>query len=144
MNPRDFIQQLCHEEIVAAIADAEKKTSGEIRVFVSHKAVDDPVSDAQAQFVRMGMTNTRDRNGVLIFVAPRTQKFAVLGDEAVHRFCGEEFWRSMAVEMTEHFKKADFTHGLVHVIRRAGELLAQHFPPRPDDTNELSNKLEHD
>lgn len=142
MKTNEFLQQLGHDEIVDAIRAAEQKTSGEIRVFVSPKEITDPVAAAQAEFAQLGMTKTRERNGVLIFIAPRTQKFAVLGDEGVHRHCGDGFWQAMAAEMTGHFKQSEFTRGLIQGVRKAGELLAQHFPRRPDDQNELPDKVE--
>jgi uncharacterized membrane protein len=144
MNSREFIEQLDNDKLVAAIRDAEKKTSGEIRVFISHKNADDAVAAAQAQFEKLGMTKTHHRNGVLIFVAPRARKFAVIGDTAVHQKCGDSFWQTLAAEMTGHFKKSDFTSGIIHAIQKAGELLAAHFPPQPGDGNELPDQVEHD
>src|SRR5450759_4421122 len=117
MKAKEFLKQLRHDDIVAAIREAEQKTSGEIRVLISHKRIDDPVTAAQAAFVKMGMTKTRERNGVLIFVAPRTQKFAVIGDEGVHKRCGDQFWQVMAAEMSGNFKKSEFTQGIVHGVR---------------------------
>ena len=144
MKAKEFLKQVRHADIVAAIRAAERKTSGEIRVFVSHKGVDAPVTAAQAEFARLGMTKTRERNGVLIFISPRTRKFAVIGDQAVHEKCGDAFWRALADEMSGHFKAADFTAGIVHGIHKAGELLATHFPHRSDDRNELSDRVEQD
>ncbi|TAL00420.1 MAG: hypothetical protein EPO07_09680 [Verrucomicrobia bacterium] len=144
MKAKEFLKQVRHDEIVAAIRASEQKTSGEIRVFVSHKEVEAPVGAAQVEFARLGMAKTRERNGVLIFVAPLTRKFAVIGDKAVHEKCGDEFWRTLADEMSGHFKSGDFTAGLVHSIHKAGELLAQHFPHRPDDRNELPDRVEQD
>ena len=144
MKAKDFLNQLQHDDIVAAIRDAEKKTSGEIRVFISHKKVEEPVAAAQSQFERLGMVKTRERNGVLIFIAPQSRAFAVIGDEAVHRKCGEVFWRELAAEMTGHFKRGEFTQGIVHAVHKAAELLAQHFPHSPDDRNELPDAVEHD
>jgi uncharacterized membrane protein len=74
------------------------------------------------------MTQSPERNGVLIFVAPRTHKFAVIGDEGVHAKCGDEFWRELAKVMTDYFRKSEFAEGIIHGIRKAGELLAEHFP----------------
>ena len=128
--------------VVAAIASAEARTSGEIRVFVSREPADDPVIAAEKQFERLGMTQTAARNGVLIFVAPRSHTFAVIGDRGVHEKCGEPFWRDLAGAMTPHFKSGEFTGALVLGIERAGELLAVHFPRRPDDRNELPNAIE--
>ncbi len=144
MRTSEFLSQLRHDDIVAAIREAEQKTSGEIRVFISRKAVEDPLPVAQAHFLRMGMEKTRHRNGVLIFVAPRAHKFAVIGDAGVHTRCGDVFWRELADEMTGHFRKSEFTTGIVRAIRKAGQLLAQHFPAAPGNRNELSDDVAHD
>ena len=144
MRARDFLNQLRHDDIVAAIGAAERRTSGEIRVFVTHKSVADPVPAAQKVFVRLGMQKTRERNGVLIFLAPLTHKFAVLGDAGVHEKCGDAFWQELAGAMTGHFRRSEFTEGILHGIRKAGELLARHFPPGPDDRNELPDSVAHD
>jgi uncharacterized membrane protein len=128
MHPKKLIKQLPHDTLVAAIREAEQKTSGQIRVLISHKSVTDPVSVAQKEFVRLGMTKAPERNGVLIFVAPRTHKFAVIGDEGVHAKCGDEFWRELAKVMTDYFRKSEFAEGIIHGVRKAGELLAEHFP----------------
>ncbi len=130
MNPKAFAQHLHHDTIVAAIRDAEHKTSGEIRVRISPKHIGDAVAAAQAEFQRLGMNQSPERNGVLIFVAPRAHKFAVIGDEAVHAKCGDEFWRQLAEAMSGYFRKSEFTPGIVHGIQKAGELLAAHFPRR--------------
>lgn len=128
MQPGKFKKQLQHDKIVAAIHDAEHKTSGEIRVFISHKHTEDPVAAAQEEFMRTGMNKSKERNSVLIFVAPRSHKFAVIGDEGVHAKCGDEFWRELAKTMTDYFRKSEFTGGIIHGVRKAGELLAEHFP----------------
>ena len=144
MKPKEFINQLEHDRIVAAIHAAEKKTSGEIRVFISRHNPPDAMQAAQARFAEMGMGKKKEKNGVLIFVAPRAHKFAVIGDSGVHQRCGDEFWRVLAGEMTGHFKQGKFMEGLVHAITKAGELLAEHFPRHASDKNELSDEIEHD
>jgi uncharacterized membrane protein len=141
MRAKEFVSKLQPDEIAAAIRAAEQKTSGEIRVFVSRKDIGNALSAAQAEFERLGMTRTRERNGVLIYVAPRAQKFAVIGDEAVHKRCGDEFWKELAAQMEEQFRKQEFTRGLVLAVNKAGELLAKEFPRRPDDRNELPDKV---
>lgn len=128
--------------VVGAIRDAELRTSGEIRVVISRQNVSDPILAAQQQFERLGMTATAERNGVLIFVAPRSHTFAVIGDRGVHEKCGASFWRELADAMTDCFKRGDFTGALVLGVERAGALLATYFPPRPDDRNELSDQVE--
>jgi uncharacterized membrane protein len=144
MKPRTFLNQLRHEEIVAAIKEAEQKTSGEIRVFISRKSIEDPLAAAQSHFISMNMDKTRERNAVLIFVAPHSHKFAVVGDVAIHARCGEGFWKELAAEMSNHFHDSHFTRGIIHGVRKAGELLARDFPRRPDDENELPDEVEHD
>jgi uncharacterized membrane protein len=144
MKARDFLNQLHHDNIIAAIREAELKTSGEIRIFISRHEPDDPVAAAQAEFMRLGMDKTKEKNGVLIFVAPRARKFAIIGDTGVHARCGDEFWTQVAAEMTGHFKKSEFTQGILHAIHKAGELLARHFPRHPGDKNQLPDDIVHD
>lgn len=133
---------LDEQRVVAAIAAAEQRTSGEIRVLVARQPAADPVVAAQQHFERLGMTQTAARNGVLIFLAPASRTFAVIGDTGIHEKCGDAFWRELADAMTEHFKRGDFTEGLVLGIDRAAALLAAHFPRRPDDRNELPDAIE--
>ena len=128
MHPKHFSSHLHHDGIVAAIHDAESKTTGQIHVSISPRHVDDAVAAAQQEFLRLGMNKSPERNGVLIFVAPRARKFAVIGDQAVHAKCGEEFWRQLADAMGGHFRKSEFTPGILHGVQKAGELLAEHFP----------------
>jgi len=128
MHPRSLSKQLHHENIAAVIRDAESKTSGAIRVLISPKHVDEPVAAAQKEFLRLGLDKSAERNGVLIFVAPRARKFAVIGDEAVHARCGDEFWRQLAEAMSGYFRNGEFSAGIAHGIQKASELLAQHFP----------------
>ncbi|MFH1497232.1 MAG: TPM domain-containing protein [Verrucomicrobiota bacterium] len=141
MKPNDFIHRLDHDKIAASIAAAEARTSGEIRVMVTHKAAPEPVTRAEQAFVRLGMADTAERNGVLIFVAPASQTFAVIGDHGVHRECGPAFWTELAAAMTGDFKAGDHTAAIIKGITRAGDLLATRFPRRADDKNELSNQV---
>ena len=125
---RSFSKHLQHDRIVAAIRDSELKTTGEIRVSISPKHTDDAVAAARKEFVRLGLNRSPERNNVLIFVAPRARQFAVIGDEAVHAKCGDDFWRQLADAMTGYFRKSEFTPGILHGVQKAGELLATHFP----------------
>ena len=127
---KKFINQLPQDALIAAIRDAEEKTSGQIRVLISHKSVVDPVAAAQKEFARLGMAKSPERNGVLIFVSPRSRKFAVVGDTGVHEKCGDVFWQELAQAMASYFYKSEFTEGITHGVRKAGELLAEHFPRR--------------
>ena len=131
-----------HPRVVTAIAAAERRTSGEIRVVLARHKAPDPVAAAQAHFDRLGMAATKNRNAVLIFLAPRSRTFAIIGDTGVHEKCGDPFWREVVAAMTVHFKTGDFTAGLVHGIGRAGDLLAEHYPRGPEDQNQLPDDIE--
>ena len=143
-DPKAFKSLLNEGQIVEAIRNAESKTSAEIRVFISNKPTDEPVAAAQAALVSLGMNRTAARNGVLIFVAPCSKKFAVIGDAGIHEKCGNPFWQQVAVAMTGYFQKSEFTAGIIHGIARAGEILATHFPRQSDDKNELPDEIAHD
>lgn len=144
MKASHFLSRLEHDAIVKEIGAAESKMCGEIRVFISRKETDDPVAAAQKVFEHLGMQKTTGRNGVLIFVAPRVRKFAVIGDRAVHEKCGDPFWKEVAHEMSLYFGRGEFTEGIIHGIRRAGKLLADHFPRQAGGKNQLPNDIAHD
>jgi uncharacterized membrane protein len=139
---KKFLDRLDHDRVVAAIAGAEKKTSGEIRVHIHHRKVTDPLKTGTEVFEKLGMTNTRERNGVLLFVAPKSRNFAVLGDTAVHEKCGTEFWEKVASAMRESFREGKFTEGIVAAVAEIGDLLAAHFPAAAKDQDELSNEID--
>jgi uncharacterized membrane protein len=128
MKTKHLFRELDHDRITAAIAGAEKHTTGEIRVHVSHRKVHDPRHAAAHQFVKLGLDKTKHHNAVLIFIAPESQNFAVIGDEAVHAKCGEGFWEEIVAAMRDYFRQGQFTEGVVHGISTAGRLLAEHFP----------------
>jgi uncharacterized membrane protein len=131
MRTKEFLSKLEHDQIVRAIRDAESKTSGEIRVFVQRgKLNGDPLPAAHRRFHRLGMHKTPERNAVLIFVAPRAHKFAIIGDEGIHQKCGEELWQRLVEKMREHFRNEKFSEAIVDAIREIGDALAAHFPRR--------------
>lgn len=142
MRTHEFLNRVDHDRVVDAIKAAEAKTSGEIRVFVHRGDLkDDAYVYAQTKFNKLCLHKTRERNGVLIFVAPRAQKFAVLGDEAIHAKCGDAFWQQLVERMREHFKQENFTEALEHGIGEVGNVLSQYFPRGPDDRNELPDEI---
>jgi uncharacterized membrane protein len=142
MRTKEFLGKLEHDRIAKAIAAAESKCSGEIRVFIQRGELADAYVEARTQFEKLGMTQTRERNGVLIFVAPRAQKFAVIGDIGIHQRCGTEFWETIVKAMREHFRAENFTNAIVLAIEQTGAALAEHFPRQSDDRNELPDTVE--
>ena len=137
----EFFWRLDDERIVAAIRRAEQMTSGEIRVYVSESEVDDPVSAAQKQFEQMGMTATRQRNGVLIFIAPSRRKLAVLGDVGVQAKVAPDLWTRVVERMTADFRRGDRTAGLVAAVEILADALAPLFPVGSRDVNELTDSV---
>jgi uncharacterized membrane protein len=127
--------------MVAAIIDAEKYTSGEIRVYVSHQKVRDVRHAAIHHFLKFGMHKTKHRNAVLIFVAPESQNFFIVGDEGVHAQCGDALWEQVASDMGALFKRGKFADGIVHGVHTAGKLLAEHFPQHGSEHNELPDSV---
>ena len=87
------------------------------------------------------MHKTRDRNAVLIFVAPRAHKFAVIGDKAIHEKCGSEFWQTHCGKMRTHFQNEKFSDALVEALEEIGIVLARHFPRTSEDANELPDDV---
>src|SRR6266436_1546170 len=142
MRTTEFLSKLEHDRIVQAIRDAESKASGEIRVYVQRgKLSADPLIVAQKKFQRLGMHKTRERNAVLIFLAPRAHKFAVVGDKAIHERCGEQFWQHVVSGMRTHFQNEKFSHAIVEGIGEVGKVLAAHFPRTSANANELSDEI---
>jgi uncharacterized membrane protein len=146
MDPQELIERLDDARITEAIGEAESRSRGEIRVHVTTEPVGDPKGAAAEVFTRLGMARTAERNGILIYVSPRAQTFAIVGDEGVHRLCGETFWKDVAAAMEEDFRAGRFTDGLVRGIARAGDVLARFFPrvAGQDDVDELSNEVSRD
>ncbi|MBK5255344.1 MAG: TPM domain-containing protein [Vicinamibacteria bacterium] len=138
-----FFSRIDEPRVVEAIRLAELRCRGEIRVHVTGKPVSDVIKEATATFERLGMTATAERNGVLIFVASRSQKFAVLGDSGMTSIVGTHVLDEMAASMSTAFREGRFTDGLVAAVERAGDLLAAHFPrvEGVSDENELSNDI---
>jgi uncharacterized membrane protein len=142
MRTKEFLSKLEHDRIVRAIREAESKTSGEIRVYVQRGKLNvDPLIIAQKKFQRLGMHKTRERNAVLIFVAPRAHKFAVVGDKAIHEKCGEEFWQHVVDGMRAHFQNEKFSDALTEAINEVGKVLATHFPGTSAAANELPDDV---
>lgn len=141
MNAKTFQRQIDDQELQAAIREAERGTSGEIRVFISRWASADPLADARREFERLGMTRTPLRNAVLLFFAPESQRFAIVGDEAIHLRCGEPFWQAVAGEMEQLLKQGDTSGAIIAGVRRAGAELTIHFPRHPGDRNDLPNAV---
>jgi uncharacterized membrane protein len=145
--PRKFFSQDEQRQVHDAIAAAEARTSGEIRLHIERevpgrKPIDgDAYLRARELFAGLGMHETAQRNGVLIYLATRTRRFAVLGDEELHQRVGEAFWTDIRDLFAAQFAADRFVEGLTAGIALIGERLQTHFPHRDDDVNELSDDI---
>jgi len=143
MKQTEFLQQLDQKRIVDAIAQAEKATSGEIRVHIQPKASGGAIRDvAERTFERLGMTKTQQRSGVLLFIASEESQFVILGDKGIDERVPAGFWDEIAAQLTSRFKKSEFTEGVVDAITAAGQHLAKFFPRQSGDVDELSNEID--
>ena len=142
MLRRQLRQRIDEEAVKTAIVEAERGTTGEIRVSLSTFFWGDVRKTAERSFERLGMTATARRNGVLFFLVPSRRKFAVLGDAGIHDKVGQGFWDAITAAVEGRFRKGDFTGGLVLGIAEAGRVLALHFPREDANPNELSDDVD--
>jgi uncharacterized membrane protein len=130
------------ERIVQAIRAAERRTSGEVRVFVESRCrFVDPVDRAAEVFFKLQMEHTEDRNGVLIYVAMKDRQLAIFGDEGIHRAVGTEFWNREVAKILRQFNAANYVDGIIEIIHDIGEVLAEKFPYEREDRNELPDNI---
>jgi uncharacterized membrane protein len=129
--------------IVKAIRQAEKHTSGEVRVFVESKCKWMDALDRAAEiFFRLKMDKTEQRNAVLIYIATKHRQLAVFGDEGIHQKVGREYWMNIVTEMLASFNKHDYAKGLAECVIHVGNALHKHFPFEKDtDKNELPDEI---
>lgn len=137
----DFLTAVDEQEIIQAIAMAEKNTSGEIRVHIENHSETPPIARAQEVFNYLKMFDTEYRNGVLFYVNVADKKFAIIGDIGIDDVVEDDFWDCTRDLVVENFKNKKYKEGLVAGIARAGERLKEFFPYASDDTNELSNEI---
>lgn len=129
--------------IVSAIRNAERCTSGEVRVYVESRCkYMDALDMAIELFAQMGMQATDERNGVLVYVAIKDHQLAVFGDEGIHRKVGNEYWNRELMKMIRDFNREDYARGIAGCVEDVGQALQQFFPYTDTDKNELSDDIE--
>jgi uncharacterized membrane protein len=137
----DFLTADEEQEIVEAILESERNTSGEIRVHIETSTSGDHYLRAQEVFHLLKMDNTRESNGVLIYVAVDDKKFVICGDKGINEVVPKGFWDTTKDVIQNKFKEGKFKEGIINGILMAGNELQAHFPWKPNDTNELSNEV---
>lgn len=138
---------LNHEEdqrVVEAIRQAELNTSGEIKVHIENRCKGDVEQRSLFIFDKLKLNETQLRNGVLIYLAAKDHKFAILGDEGINNVVEDGFWNDVKDLMLSHFKEGRFAEGLEQGIMRCGEKLKAYFPYQSDDINEISDEISYE
>jgi uncharacterized membrane protein len=141
-SARSLFKPADEERIVAAIRVAEKRTSGEIRVFIESKCrFVDPVDRAAEVFFGLKMEQTEDRNGVVLYVAMKDHQLAIFGDEGIHKIVGSEFWNAEIQKILAEFNAEHYVDGIIEIVHDIGEALIKHFPYEQEDKNELPDNI---
>ncbi len=141
MEVAEFLTKEQEKKVVEAIKEAERNTSGEIRVHFEKSVEQEPIKRAQDLFYHLEMDKTQFKNGVLFYVAVDDHKFAIIGDEGIDKVVPDDFWESIKDEVINEFVKGNHGKGLVLGILHAGEKLKEYFPYWDKDENELSDEI---
>ncbi len=141
MSTQKFFSEIQQQEIIQSIENAELNTSGEIRLHVEDTCKIDPVKRAIEVFEKLGMHETKLKNGVLFYLAIKDKKIAIIGDKGINEVVPTNFWDEVRSEIISHFQQKEFSKGICKGIELAGENLKTHFPFQSGDTNELSNDI---
>jgi uncharacterized membrane protein len=144
MKQPPFLTPADEAKVLETIRQAEAGTTGEIRICVGSTAVTDVQASARQAFERLGMHQTRDRNGVLIYLAPPSRTLAIVGDSGIHQHGGDAFWSGIADQLSRDFAAGTIAAGLERAIREIGAALGRHFPRTEGDTNELPDSIASD
>lgn len=137
----DFLPEPQRLRVKEAVRQAEALTSGEIRVHLDEVIEEDVMDHAAYVFEELDMHRTQERNGVLIYVCVASHQVAVIGDQGIHAKVEAGFWQDVLDQVIAEFKQGRHAEGLCAGVIRVGERLAQHFPRRSDDVNELDDDI---
>ena len=140
---KDFFSAEEQQLIIEAIRNAERRTSGEVRVFVESKcSYMDAIDRAAELFIRLEMQKTNDRNAVLVYIAMKDRQLAVFGDEGIHNRVGNEYWNIEVQKMISNFNRENYAAGISEVVKDIGAALTKNFPFNNDtDKNELPDNI---
>lgn len=141
LNAKNFFSKADEEKVVTAIKEAELNTSGEIRVHIENYCFGNSLTKAEKLFSKLGMQNTKDRNGILIYIAAVSRKIAIYGDKGIHEKLGQKYWDDIVNTIIENFRKEAKAEGLAQGIIECGVQLKHFFPYQSDDKNELNDSI---
>lgn len=141
MAVKGFLSDIEEKQVVDAIYSAEKTTSGEIRLHIENRCKGDVIERAKVVFAQLNMQKTKERNGILLYIALLDHKVAIWGDEGIHSKVGQSFWDSEVNRLVQAFKNQEYKQGLITVISEIGSKLGELFPYQDNDSNELDNSI---
>jgi len=96
---------------------------------------------AAREFLARGLTRTRERTGVLIYIALAEHYAEVIADTGIAERVNDQVWRDTITDLVTAIRAGRAADGLVAAVQRVGAILAEHAPPRADDVDELPNKV---
>lgn len=142
-KPKNFFSATDNEQIVQAIRNAEKETSGEVRVYVeSRNPLVNVMDRASEIFFKLKMEKTDDRNAVLLYIAIKDKELALFGDEGIYKKAGAAYWDSEVKNMIAHFSKDNISNGIEQCVQHIGQTLKEKFPYNSvTDKNELPDEI---
>ena len=144
MKASSFFSKEQQTRIFEAVSEAEKATSGEIRVHIETYCPEEVLDRAAWIFKKLKMDQTAERNGVLFYLAVDDKKFAIIGDAGINSKVPAGFWEEIKTLLQKNFSESRFTEGLSEGILLAGQQLKVHFPYQGDDKNELLDEISFD
>ncbi len=141
-SPEFFFSKKEKEHIKAVISKIEKKTSAELRVHVERRNHDlKMMEQASLVFEKLGMTQTHERSGVLIFICSDSNEFAILGDVGIHKKVPEQFWSESSEKLQNCFEGGKFSQGVEEALENIGIYLKKYFPAPENNANQLSDEV---
>lgn len=134
--------------IEEAIRACESRHPGEIRFavedalpFAAVWAGVMPRERAIAKFAELGVWDTAQNNGVLVYVLLADHDVEIVADRGVGQGrVPQAEWEACCRIMEEHFRAGRFRDGAIAGVEAVAEVLARHPPGEPDAGNELPDR----
>ncbi|MDP3800725.1 TPM domain-containing protein [Brevundimonas sp.] len=96
---------------------------------------------AVEQFLAHGLHVTEGRTGVLIFAALSDHQVEVVADQGIHDKVDQAVWGDAVEGLARGMKNGDPAAGFEVAINLCGQVLAEHFPPRDTNPNEIEDRV---
>ena len=133
------------QQVEAEVAASEAKHGGEIRFAIEGNLSGPellrgvtPRMRALQVFSQLGVWDTEQNNGVLIYVLWADRDVEIVADRGFNGRVAPEQWAAVCRAMEQHFAQGAIAAAVVAGIREVGALIARHFPTA--DRNEQSNR----